>query len=177
MPDAEDEDQESKQKPPRVEEAQSEQDGDRGPGQVELAAPEERPRDVAPVQLPCRQEIDRGHEEPDPAREGERVRMGEERLRKREEQREAAEQERRLRLPREREAGRRGGGRYASPAKVTGIAIAKPTSGPDTPMSRSARRFGIGSRMLMNAPNVPRGGTDGKKNGRDAWTLYRFATR
>src|SRR5207247_509150 len=101
MPDAEDEDQESKQKPPRVEEAQSEQDGDRGPGQVELAAPEERPRDVAPVQLPCRQEIDRGHEEPDPAREGERV----------------------------------------------------------------------------NAPNVPRGGTDGKKNGRDAWTLYRFATR
>src|SRR5207249_9903107 len=65
----------------------------------------------------------------------------------------------------------------ASPAKVTGIAIAKPKSGPDTPMSRSARRFGIGSRMLMNAPNVPRGGTDGKKNGRDAWTLYRFATR
>src|SRR5206468_9305646 len=106
LPHAEDEDEGCKQKPPRVEEAQSEQDGDRGPGQVELAAPEERPRDVAPVQLPCRQEIDRGHEEPDPAREGERVRMGEERLRKREEQREAAEQERRLRLPREREAGR-----------------------------------------------------------------------
>ena len=58
-----------------------------------------------------------------------------------------------------------------------GVAIAKPISGPETPMSRRALRFGIGSRMLMNAPNVPRGGNDGRKNGSDAWTLYRFATR
>src|SRR3989442_1750509 len=65
----------------------------------------------------------------------------------------------------------------ASPAKVTGIAIANPTSGPETPISKSARRFGIGSLMLINAPNVPRGGTEGRKNGRDACTLYRFATR
>src|SRR5439155_207619 len=56
----------------------------------------------------------------------------------------------------------------ARPANVTGIAIANPTRGPDTPMSRRARRFGIGSRMLMNAPSVPSGGTDGRKNGRDA---------
>src|SRR2546427_1971937 len=65
----------------------------------------------------------------------------------------------------------------ASPASVTGMALAKPTRGPDTPMSRSARRLGIGSRMLMNAPKVPSGGRDGRKNGRDAWALYRFATR
>src|SRR5207245_6461388 len=65
----------------------------------------------------------------------------------------------------------------ASPASVTGMAIAKPTRGPDTPMSRSARRLGIGSRMLMNAPNVPRRGRGGRKEGRDDWTLYRFVTR
>src|SRR2546421_6683277 len=56
----------------------------------------------------------------------------------------------------------------ARPASVTGIAIAKPTSGPDTPMSRRARRFGIGSRMLMKAPSVPRGGSDRRKNGEEA---------
>src|SRR2546426_10628936 len=64
----------------------------------------------------------------------------------------------------------------ASPASVTGMAIAKPTRGPDTPMSRSARRFGIGSRMLMNAPKVPSGGGGGRKNGKGGWALYRFAT-
>ena len=65
----------------------------------------------------------------------------------------------------------------ARPASVTGIAIAKPTSGPETPMSRRARRFGIGSRKLMNAPSVPSGGNEGRKNGSEAWTLYRLATR
>src|SRR6266508_6365458 len=65
----------------------------------------------------------------------------------------------------------------ARPASVTGIAIAKPTSGPETPMSRRARRFGIGSRMLMNAPSVPSGGNEGRKNGSEAWTLYLLATR
>src|SRR2546430_11644235 len=64
----------------------------------------------------------------------------------------------------------------ARPANVTGIAIANPTRGPDTPMSRRARRFGIGSRMLMNAPSVPSGGTDGRENGSDARTWYRLAT-
>src|SRR2546426_1281438 len=101
----EDEDQEPEQEPTGVEEAQSEEDQDRGPGQVELAAPEERPRDVASVELTGRQEVDRGHEQTDPARECERVRMAEERVRQREEQREGAEQKRRLRLPCEREAG------------------------------------------------------------------------
>src|SRR2546426_1308255 len=111
MSHAEDEDQESEEEPPRVEQAESEQDQDRGPRQVELAAAEERPRDVASVQLTGRQEVDRGHEEPDPAGEGERVRMGQERVREWEEQRQGAEQEGRLRLPREGEArgrGRRG---------------------------------------------------------------------
>src|SRR3989454_2811057 len=65
----------------------------------------------------------------------------------------------------------------ASPASVTGMAIAKPTRGPDTPMSRSARRLGIGSRMLMNAPKVPSGGRDGRKNGREGRTLYRLPAR
>ena len=64
----------------------------------------------------------------------------------------------------------------ARPARVTGIAMANPTSGPETPISRRARRFGIGSRMLMKAPSVPRGGIEGRKNGRDARTWYRFAT-
>jgi hypothetical protein len=30
--------------------------------------------------------------------------------------------------------------------------------------------------MLMNAPNVPKGGADGRKKGREARTLYRLAT-
>src|SRR5205807_10262998 len=62
----------------------------------------------------------------------------------------------------------------AKPASVTGIAIAKPTSSPDTPMSRRARRFGIGSRMLMKAPSLPRGGTDGSKHVIDTVTKNRF---
>src|SRR2546422_5661362 len=108
MSHAEDEDQESEQKPPRVEQAESEQDQDRGPRQVELAAPEERPRDMASIELTGGQKVDRGHEEPDPAGEGEWVRMGEERVREGEEQRQGSEQERRLRLPREGEPGGRG---------------------------------------------------------------------
>src|SRR2546430_17288992 len=49
----------------------------------------------------------------------------------------------------------------ARPANVTGIAIANPTRGPETPMSRRARRFGDGSRMPMNGPTGPRGGNAG----------------
>src|SRR3989449_10292046 len=99
MSHTEDEDQESKQKPPRVEQAESEQDEDGGPRQVELAAAEERPRDMASIQLAGGQQVDRGHEEPDPAREGEWVRMGQERVREGEEQRQGPEEERRLGLP------------------------------------------------------------------------------
>src|SRR2546426_6017100 len=108
MSHAEDEDQESEQKPARIEQAESEQDEDGGPRQVELAAPEERPRDMASIELAGGQQVDRGHEEPDPAGEGEWVRMGEERVREGEEQRQGAEQERRLRLPRKGEPGGRG---------------------------------------------------------------------
>src|SRR2546422_10174886 len=108
MSHAEDEDQESEQEPARIEQAESEQDEDGGPRQVELAAPEERPRDMASVELTGGQQVDRGHEEPDPAGEGERVRMGEQGVREGEEQRQGSEQERRLRLPREREARGRG---------------------------------------------------------------------
>src|SRR5437870_1308176 len=108
MPHPEYENQESEQEPTGVEEAQSKEDQDRRPGQVELAAPEERPRDVAAVELPRGQQVDRGHEQSDPARERERVWMAQQRLRQREEQRQGAEQKRRLRLPRQGNAG--GGG-------------------------------------------------------------------
>src|SRR3989442_6414424 len=103
MSHAEDEDQESEQKPPRVEQAESEQDQDRGPRQVELAAAEEGPRDVASVELTGGQQVDRGHEESDPAGEGESVRMGEQGVREGEAQRPGTVQERLLRLPRNQE--------------------------------------------------------------------------
>ena len=41
------------------------------------------------------------------------------------------------------------------PNHSTGRQTAKPASGPDTPMSNSALRFGIGDRMRMKAPRVP----------------------
>src|SRR5207249_8607665 len=63
----------------------------RGPGDIELLLPEKRPRDVASVQLPRWQEVDRRHEQPDPSREGER--MQGERTRKREEEGEEGEQD------------------------------------------------------------------------------------
>src|SRR5437867_4694631 len=113
MSDAGDEGAGAKEEPPWIEQAESEQDQDRGPRQVELAAPKKGPRDVASVELAGGQQVDRSHEEPDPAGEGERVRMGEERVREGEEQREGPEQDGRLRLPREGEArgrGRRGQG-------------------------------------------------------------------
>ena len=64
-----------------------------------------------------------------------------------------------------------------NPSSVTGMAVRRPSTGPDAPMSKSAFRFGIGSRMLIIAPNVPSNVPGaGRKNGRDAWILYRFAT-
>jgi len=54
------------------------------------------------------------------------------------------------------------------PNRNTGMATTRPASGPEMPMSTSALRFGIGSRMDMKAPKVPRGGIDGMKKGNDA---------
>ena len=54
------------------------------------------------------------------------------------------------------------------PVIATGISAIKPAIGPATPMSKTARRDGIGERILINAPNVPAGpiiGGVGRKNG------------
>ena len=48
------------------------------------------------------------------------------------------------------------------PRASTGRQTAKPASGPPMPMSKSARRWGIGPRMRMKAPSVP---TSVKGNG------------
>jgi len=53
---------------------------------------------------------------------------------------------------------------------VTGIVTAMPAKGPATPISSRAFLLGMGSLMEMNAPKVPRGGTDGMKNGSEAST-------
>jgi len=50
-----------------------------------------------------------------------------------------------------------------SPINATGMVTASPPRGPAMPMSTRARRLGMGSRMEMNAPNVPNGGMDGMK--------------
>ncbi len=60
------------------------------------------------------------------------------------------------------------------PAIATGINAMNPAIGPATPMSKTARRVGIGDIILINAPNVPAGpiiGGVGKKNGKVASTL------
>jgi len=57
-----------------------------------------------------------------------------------------------------------------SPARAIGIEAANPAIGPAAPMSKRAFLSGNGSRMLMNAPNVPNrnGGGTGMKYGSDA---------
>ncbi len=55
------------------------------------------------------------------------------------------------------------------------MATSRPAIGPEMPISTSALRFGIGSRMEMKAPKVPRGGIEGMKNGNDAATPCLFA--
>ena len=47
-----------------------------------------------------------------------------------------------------------------------GTAKTMPATGPASPMSSSARRWSMGLRILMIAPNVPIGGIGaGRKNG------------
>src|SRR5438270_11360308 len=60
----------------------------------------------------------------------------------------------------------------SSAATATGMMTRKPASGPATPMSKSARREGIGDLILMNAPSVPamNGGGMGMKKGSVAST-------
>ena len=60
----------------------------------------------------------------------------------------------------------------SSAATATGMMTAKPASGPATPMSKRARREGIGDLILMNAPSVPamKGGGMGMKKGSVAST-------
>src|SRR5438132_10263663 len=118
MPNPENQYQEPKEKPTgiswRRKDGQCEKGENRGPGDIELLLPEKRPRDVASVQLPRRQEVDRRHEQPDPTREGER--MQGERTRKREEEGEEGEQDRRpdrLAYRVRRKGGRRGRQREA----------------------------------------------------------------
>ena len=41
--------------------------------------------------------------------------------------------------------------------RATGISAIKPAIGPATPMSKTARRDGIGDNILIKAPNVPAG--------------------
>src|SRR5687767_10282575 len=59
-----------------------------------------------------------------------------------------------------------------SAAQATGMMTRKPASGPATPMSKSARREGMGERILMKAPSVParKGGGTGMKKGSVAST-------
>src|SRR5215218_6741576 len=69
--------------------------------------------------------------------------------------------------------GSGGAGREVrSAAQATGMMTRKPASGPATPMSKSARRDGIGDLILMNAPSVPamKGGGMGMKKGSVAST-------
>src|SRR2546430_9562631 len=85
------EDQEPEDEPARIEDAHPEQDKDGRPAHVELPSAEERACDVTPVELSRGQQVDGGHEETNPSREGERMKG--EGTRKREEQREQREQE------------------------------------------------------------------------------------
>ena len=65
------------------------------------------------------------------------------------------------------------GGDHDSPMKRKGISTRKPAIGPANPMSKRTRRFGNGSRILMNAPRVPVIGSGaGRKNGSVASTLW-----
>jgi hypothetical protein len=60
----------------------------------------------------------------------------------------------------------------ATPMKSAGTATRNPAIGPAMPMSNSIRFSGIGSRMRMNAPSVPKIEIGiGRKNGSDASTL------
>ena len=58
----------------------------------------------------------------------------------------------------------------------TKIATMKPQRGPETPTSNNVFLFGIGSRVEIIAPNVPRinGGGSGIKNGSDVSRLCLF---
>src|SRR5205823_9282061 len=96
MANPEHQDQEAEDEPARVsgEEAQAEQGEHRAPADVELSPAEERAGDVAPVELARGKEVDRGHEQTDPTREGEG--MHHEGIREREELGEQEEQERGL---------------------------------------------------------------------------------
>src|ERR1044072_3768502 len=60
-----------------------------------------------------------------------------------------------------------------TPITDSGNATTNPASGPANPISNSARRDGIGERILINAPNVPvkNNGGAGMKNGSVALTL------
>jgi len=57
------------------------------------------------------------------------------------------------------------GAAVSSAAQATGMMTRKPASGPATPMSKSARRDGMGDLILMKAPSVPamKGGGIGTK--------------
>jgi len=54
------------------------------------------------------------------------------------------------------------------PYARTGNAATKPAIGPATPTSNRARRVVNGARIRMSAPNVPRRGGPGMKNGSEA---------
>ena len=62
----------------------------------------------------------------------------------------------------------------------TTTATTKPANGPETPISTRASRFGIGDRILINAPIVPMiksGGGTGMKYGKVARTPHRRAVK
>ncbi len=63
------------------------------------------------------------------------------------------------------------------PMMPKGSATSRPASGPATPISSRVFLFGMGSLSEMNAPNVPSGGIEGMKNGSEAATPLRLATR
>ena len=52
-----------------------------------------------------------------------------------------------------------------TPSQSTGRQTRNPARGPATPMSKRARRWGIGLRMRMKAPRVPTRLTPGTGNG------------
>ena len=143
--------------------------------------PEEGEGDVAAVELTDREQVDHRHEHPRPAREGDG----------REHQLHAGGDRRREEVVEEREGG--ASRRAACPASVassgttscewaaphaySGIASARPASGPAAPMSSRARRVGMTDRIRMTAPIVPNGERTGSgmKKGSDASTLWRRA--
>src|SRR5439155_2763893 len=66
---SEEEDDQGEQEPARVDRPEGEEEEDRAPGEELVPLPEERAGDVPAIELAGREEVDRGHEEPDPARE------------------------------------------------------------------------------------------------------------